>query len=118
MNEDFRSVPLGASREEVLKLLYLGCHVIPRLVSNGRLVDSITPEYDLASPEAPVLKRAPAAEQVSFSGGFSGDAYYCSVGSPDATLSTATTLHRHATLVPRADKSINIHLEGLGTHLL
>jgi len=115
MNRQFRSVTPEASREELLKLLDLGFHVIPRLDASGKLVDIITPEYDFASPEAPVLTRARAPVRVSFSGGGSDLTYYF-VDHPGAVLSTTVALYSHATLIPRGDKEINIYSEDLGTH--
>ena len=115
MNTHFRSVSVDASREELLKLLDLGFHVIPRVNNDGKLVDLVTPEFDLASPEAPILTRARAPVRVSFSGGGSDLTYYF-VDSPGAVLSTTVALYSHATLIPRPDKEINIHSEDLGTH--
>jgi D-glycero-alpha-D-manno-heptose-7-phosphate kinase len=115
MNRQFRSVTQHASREELLKLLDLGFHVIPRVDDLGHLVDFVTPEYDLASPEAPILTRARAPVRVSFSGGGSDLTYYF-VDRPGAVLSTTVALYSHATLIPRADKAIHIHSEDLGTH--
>lgn len=115
MNRQYRSVSVDASREELLKLLDLGFHVIPRVDANGKLVDLVTPEYDLASPEAPILTRARAPVRVSFSGGGSDLTYYF-VDRPGAVLSTTVALYSHATLIPRADKEINIFSEDLDTH--
>jgi D-glycero-alpha-D-manno-heptose-7-phosphate kinase len=115
MNRRFRFVGPDASREEVLKLLDLGHTVLPKLDANGRLIDMVTPEYELASPEAPVLTRARAPVRVSFGGGGSDLTYYF-VDHPGAVLSTAVALYCHATLVPRADQDINIHSEDLNTH--
>lgn len=115
MNRDFKSVNLDASREELLKLLDLGYHVIPRVDGEGRLVDLVTSEYDLASPEAPILARARAPVRLSFSGGGSDLTYYF-VDHPGAVLSTTVALYSHATLIPRADKEINIYSEDLNTH--
>ena len=115
MNREYRSVSVDASREELLKLLDLGFHVIPRVDANGKLVDLVTPEYDLASPEAPILTRARAPVRVSFSGGGSDLTYYF-VDRPGAVLSTTVALYAHATLIPRADKEINIYSEDLDTH--
>jgi D-glycero-alpha-D-manno-heptose-7-phosphate kinase len=115
MNTDFRSVSIDASREELLKLLDLGFHVIPRVDQDGKLVDLVTPEYDLASPEAPILTRARAPVRVSFSGGGSDLTYYF-VDNPGAVLSTTVALYSHATLIPRSDKEINIYSEDLDTH--
>lgn len=115
MNTEFRSVTVDASREELLKLLDLGFHVIPRVDNEGKLVDIVTPEYDLASPEAPILTRARAPVRVSFSGGGSDLTYYF-VDSPGAVLSTTVALYSHATLIPRPDKEINIYSEDLETH--
>jgi D-glycero-alpha-D-manno-heptose-7-phosphate kinase len=114
MNVQFRSVDLNASREQLLKLLDLGFHVIPRVNDRGQLVDLITPEVDLASPEAPVLTRARAPVRISFSGGGSDLTYYF-VDRPGAVLSTTVALYCHVTLIPRADKAICIHSEDLGT---
>jgi D-glycero-alpha-D-manno-heptose-7-phosphate kinase len=115
MNTEYRSVTVDASREELLKLLDLGFHVIPRVDAIGKLVDLVTPEYDLASPEAPILTRARAPVRVSFSGGGSDLTYYF-VDRPGAVLSTTVALYSHATLIPRADKEINIYSEDLETH--
>lgn len=115
MNSSYRSVGLDTSREELLKLLDLGFHVIPRVDGDGRLVDLVTPEYDLASPEAPILTRARAPVRLSFSGGGSDLTYYF-VDRPGAVLSTTVALYSHATLIPRADNEINIYSEDLGTH--
>jgi D-glycero-alpha-D-manno-heptose-7-phosphate kinase len=115
MNRDFKSVTVDASREELLKLLDLGYHVIPRVDGAGRLLDLVTSEYDLASPEAPILTRARAPVRVSFSGGGSDLTYYF-VDHPGAVLSTTVALYSHATLIPRPDKEINIYSEDLNTH--
>jgi len=115
MNKAYHSVCLDTSREELLKLLDLGFHVIPRVDGLGRLVDLVTPEYDLASPEAPILTRARAPVRISFSGGGSDLTYYF-VDRPGAVLSTTVALYSHATMIPRADNEINIFSEDLGTH--
>jgi D-glycero-alpha-D-manno-heptose-7-phosphate kinase len=115
MNRDYRSVTVDASREDLLKLLDLGYHVIPRVDELGKLVDLVTPEYDLASPEAPILTRARAPVRVSFSGGGSDLTYYF-IDRPGAVLSTTVALYCHATLIPRADSEINIYSEDLDTH--
>ena len=115
MNTNFRSVTVDASREDLLKLLDLGFHVIPRIDKEGKLVDLVTPEVDLASPEAPILTRARAPVRVSFSGGGSDLTYYF-VDNPGAVLSTTVALYSHATLIPRTDKEINIYSEDLDTH--
>jgi D-glycero-alpha-D-manno-heptose-7-phosphate kinase len=115
MNRNYRSVSVDASREEILKLLDLGFHVIPRVDASGKLVDLVTPEYDLASPEAPILTRARAPVRISFSGGGSDLTYYF-VDRPGAVLSTTVALYCHATLIPRADEEIHIYSEDLDTH--
>ena len=115
MNRNYKSVSVDASREELLKLLDLGYHVIPRVDAEGRLLDLVTSEYDLASPEAAILTRARAPVRVSFSGGGSDLTYYF-VDHPGAVLSTTVALYSHATLIPRADKEINIYSEDLDTH--
>jgi D-glycero-alpha-D-manno-heptose-7-phosphate kinase len=115
MNRQYRSASVDASREELLKLLDLGFHVIPRVDSEGRLVDLVTTECDLASPEAPVLARARAPVRMSFSGGGSDLTYYF-VDRPGAVLSTTVALYSHATLIPRANKEINLFSEDLEMH--
>ncbi len=114
MNSEYRSVGTEASREEILKLFDLGFHVIPRLNADGRLVDLLTPDVDLATPEAPVLTRARAPVRISFAGGGS-DLTYFFVDSPGAVLSTTLALYSHVTLIPRGDKKIKIHSEDLNT---
>jgi len=115
MNTQYRSVNLEASKEHLLKLLDLGFHVIPRVDKKGKLVDLVTADYDLASPEAPILTRARAPVRISFSGGGSDLTYYF-VDRPGAALSTTVALYSHATLIPRADQEINIYSEDLDTH--
>ena len=115
MNQNYRSVLVDASREEILKLLDLGFHVIPRVDANGKLVDLVTPEYDLASPEAPILTRARAPVRISFSGGGSDLTYYF-VDRPGAVLSATVALYCHATLIPRADEEIHIYSEDLDSY--
>jgi len=112
MNRHYRSIGGDASREEILKLFDLGFHVIPRLNSEGKLVDLLTPDVDLATPEAPVLTRARAPVRISFAGGGSDLTYYF-VDSPGAVLSTTLALYCHTTLIPRGDKKIKIHSEDL-----
>jgi len=114
MNRQFRSVHVNASREELLKLFDLGFHVIPRLDDDGHLVDLVTPEFDFASPEAPILTRARAPVRISFSGGGS-DVTYFFVDRPGAVLSTTVALYSHATIVPHLDKRIGIFSEDLET---
>lgn len=115
MNRDFCSVNSEATREEILKLLDLGYHAIPRVDSNGKIIDVVTPEFLLASPEAPILTRARAPVRVSFSGGGSDVTYYF-VENAGAVLSTTVALYSHATLIPRADHQINIYSEDLNNH--
>lgn len=115
MNTNFRCVSKDASREEILKLLDLGFHVIPRVDGEGKLLDIVTPEYDLASPEAPILTRARAPVRISFSGGGSDLTYYF-VDRPGLVLSTTVALYSHATLIPRPDKEINLYSEDLNSH--
>lgn len=115
MNSSFRSVDVTASREEILKLLDLGFHVIPRLDEEGNLVDFVTADYDLASPEGPVLARARAPARISFSGGGSDLTYYF-IDRSGAVISTSVALYSHATLVPRGKSEINIYSEDLDTN--
>jgi D-glycero-alpha-D-manno-heptose-7-phosphate kinase len=112
MNRCYRSIGSDASREEILKLFDLGFHVIPRLDTEGKLIDLLTPDVDLATPEAPVLTRARAPVRISFAGGGSDLTYYF-VDSPGAVLSTTLALYCHATLIPRGDKKIKINSEDL-----
>ena len=114
MNVGFRSVSASATTEELLKLLDLGFSVIPKVDEQGRLLDLITHEYELASPEAPVLARSRAPVRVSFGGGGSDLTYYF-IDYPGLVLSTTVALYCHSTLIPRADQSINIYSEDLGT---
>jgi D-glycero-alpha-D-manno-heptose-7-phosphate kinase len=114
MNSSFRSVTAHASREELLKLLDLGFTVIPKLDEKGCLIDLITHEYELASPETPVLARSRAPVRVSFGGGGSDLTYYF-IDYPGLVLSTTVALYCHVTLIPRADQVINVYSEDLGT---
>ncbi len=113
MNTDFQSVIEHTGREEILKLLDLGLHVIPKTDSDGCLVDFITKDHNPPPPESAVLARARAPVRISFGGGGSDVTYYF-VEHPAAVLSTSITLYSHATLVPRKDTKIGIHSEDLG----
>jgi D-glycero-alpha-D-manno-heptose-7-phosphate kinase len=114
MNVNFRSVKEDASSEDLLKLLDLGFCVIPKLDQKGCLIDLVTQEFELASPETPVLARSRAPVRVSFGGGGSDLTYYF-IDYPGLVLSTTVALYCHVTLIPRADQSINIYSEDLGT---
>jgi D-glycero-alpha-D-manno-heptose-7-phosphate kinase len=114
MNKQFRGVTIDATTEELLKLFDLGYSVIPKLDNNGRLIDFITHEYELAPPETPVLARARAPVRVSFGGGGSDLTYYF-IDYPGLVLSTTVALYCHVTLIPRGDQTINIYSEDLGT---
>ncbi len=115
MNRTFRSAPDGASREDLLKLLDLGFNAIPKIDTDGRLVDVITPERLPTTPEAAVLTRSRAPVRVSFGGGGS-DLTYFFVDHPGAALSATISLFCHVTLVPRPDAEIHIHSEDLGSY--
>lgn len=115
MNSQFRSVKVGASREEMLKIFDLSFNAIPVLDAEGRLVDVVTPALLAANCEVPVLARARAPVRMSFSGGGSDLTYYF-VDHPAAVLSCTLGLYSHATLIPRTDNTIQIFSEDLGTH--
>ena len=114
MNRDFRSVSINSTREDILKLFDLGLGVIPKVDLEGRLLDLITRDYDLASPEAPVLARSRAPVRVSFIGGGSDLTYYF-VDHKGLVLSTTVALYCHAALLPRGDEKINIYSEDTGS---
>jgi len=115
MNVSFRSARIDDSREQLLKLFDLGFGVIPRIDEAGRLIDLVTPAFELNSPEAAVLARARAPVRVSFGGGGSDLTYYF-VQKKGMVLNATVALYSHATLVPRADKEINLYSEDLATH--
>jgi D-glycero-alpha-D-manno-heptose-7-phosphate kinase len=115
MNSQYRSVKVGASREEMLKIFDLSFNAIPVVDADGRLVDVVTPALLAANSEVPVLARARAPVRMSFSGGGSDLTYYF-VDHPAAVLSCTLGLYSHATLIPRTDNSIQIFSEDLGTH--
>ncbi|MGG7650572.1 CBS domain-containing protein [Pseudomonas sp. ES4] len=114
MNTDYRSVKLGAAREEMLKIFDLSYNAIPVVDVDGFLVDVVTPARLAANQEVPVLARARAPVRMSFSGGGSDLTYYF-VENPAAVLSCTVGLYSHATLIPRADSVIRIFSEDLGT---
>lgn len=113
MNTQYRSVRVGASREEMLKIFDLSFNAIPVLDGDGRLVDVMTPALLAATQEVPVLARARAPVRISFSGGGSDLTYYF-VNHPAAVLSCTVGLYAHATLIPRTDSVIRIFSEDLG----
>jgi len=114
MNTHYRSVQVGAAREELLKIFDLSYNAIPVVDADGCLVDVVTPELLAANQEVPVLARARAPVRMSFSGGGSDLTYYF-VDNPAAVLSCTVGLYAHATLIPRVDTRIRIFSEDLGT---
>lgn len=114
MNIQYRSVQVGASREELLKFFDLHYNAIPVLDGEGRLVEVVTAHSLVASEEAPILARARAPVRMSFGGGGSDLTYYF-VDNPAAVLSCTVGLYAHATLIPRTDSRIRIFSEDLGT---
>jgi D-glycero-alpha-D-manno-heptose-7-phosphate kinase len=114
MNTAYRSVKVGASREEMLKIFDLSYNAIPVVDESGCLVDVVTPARLAANQEVPVLARARAPVRMSFSGGGSDLTYYF-VENPAAVLSCTVGLYSHATLIPRTDNVIRIFSEDLGT---
>jgi D-glycero-alpha-D-manno-heptose-7-phosphate kinase len=115
MNGNYRFIGPNSTREELLKLFDLGFGVIPKVDADGKLIDLITPDYAISSPEAPILTRSRAPVRVSFGGGGS-DLTYLFVDNPGAVLSTTVALYSHVTLIPRSDHSIHIHSEDLKTY--
>lgn len=115
MNRSFRSALPDASREDLLKLLDLGFNAIPKVDTEGRLIDVVTPESLPTVPEAPVLVRSRSPVRVSFGGGGS-DLTYHFVDHPGAVLSTTISLFSHVTLIPRTDAEIHLHAEDLDTY--
>jgi D-glycero-alpha-D-manno-heptose-7-phosphate kinase len=111
MNRQFRAVPEGTAREDLLKLFDLGYNAIPSVDAEQRLVDIYTRQL-AASPEVPVLARARAPVRMSFCGGGT-DLTYFFIDHPAAVLSCTVGLYAHATLVPRSDKQIHIYAEDM-----
>ena len=99
MNEEFRSVRIGAPREDLLKTFDLGFIALPGLDEQGRLVEVYTRQM-AASAEVPVLARARAPVRMSFCGG-GADLTYFFIDHSAAVLSCTVGLYAHATLVPR-----------------
>lgn len=114
MNTQYRSVKVGAAREEMLKIFDLSYNAIPVVDAQGLLVDVVTPSLLAANQEVPVLARARAPVRMSFSGGGSDLTYYF-VENPAAVLSCTVGLYSHATLIPRTDEVIRIFSEDLDT---
>lgn len=78
MNRQFRAVPVGTAREELLKLFDLGYLAIPGVDAEQRLVEVYTRQL-AASPEVPVLARARAPVRMSFCGGGTDLTYFSSI---------------------------------------
>lgn len=114
MNTQYRSVKVGAARDEMLKIFDLSYNAIPVVDAQGLLVDVVTPSLLAANQEVPVLARARAPVRMSFSGGGSDLTYYF-VENPAAVLSCTVGLYSHATLIPRTDEVIRIFSEDLDT---
>jgi D-glycero-alpha-D-manno-heptose-7-phosphate kinase len=114
MNRSFRSAPVNASREDLLKLLDLGFNALPEIDAEGQLIDVLTPDSLPTVPEAAVMVRSRAPVRVSFGGGGS-DLTYFFVDHPGAVLSTTISLYCHVTLIQRTDPQIHLHSEDLDT---
>ena len=115
MNRKFHSLPLGTSREELLKLFDLGYNAVPLLDAEKRLVEFATPDFFPPAEETAVLARARAPVRISFSGGGTDLTYYF-MKNHGAVLNTSIALYAHATLIPSSQPGINIYSHDIDMH--
>lgn len=113
MNRNFVSAGVNERRENILKLLDHGVHVVPVLDSAGRLVRVCTRnEFHLQAPEE-VFARARAPARISFGGGGSDMTHYF-VDNGGMVISATIGKYAHAVMRRRQDDSVHIRSLDLG----
>jgi D-glycero-alpha-D-manno-heptose-7-phosphate kinase len=116
MNRDFAFVRVGASREQILKLLDHRVHVLPVLDADGRLVSICSRDEFRLQDEAETFSRARAPARISFGGGGT-DLTHFFFDHGGVVINATIAKYAHATLRWRKDDLIRIRSEDLGVEV-
>lgn len=112
MNREFAHVRVGASREQILKLLDHRVHVLPVLDEHGRLVNVCSrDEFDLQD-ETETFARSRAPARISFGGGGT-DLTHFFLREGGVVINATIAKYAHATLRWRQDSRIRIYSHDL-----
>lgn len=112
MNRGFVRVAIGAPREQVLKLLDNGIHVVPMLDGDGRLANVCTRDQFHLQDEDETFARARAPARISFGGGGT-DLTHFFLDQGGVVINTTIAKYAHATLRWRKDGCIRIYSHDL-----
>lgn len=117
MNRNFVAMPLGTSRERVLKMLDSRIKAVPIVDTNGRLVDFVAAGlryFQHQDREAYTRARAPARLSLA-GGGTDFTSYFIDHGG--VSLTATVQRHAHATMRRRDDSRIIIYSHDLGRRI-
>lgn len=112
MNREFVRVAIGAPREQVLKLLDNGIHVVPMLDGDGRLAHICTRDQFHLQEEDETFARARSPARISFGGGGT-DLTHFFLDQGGVVINTTIAKYAHATLRWRKDGRIRIYSHDL-----
>jgi D-glycero-alpha-D-manno-heptose-7-phosphate kinase len=114
LNRNFVRADTQSRRENILKLLDHGIHVIPMLDSSGRLARLCTRKEFQIQGEVEVFARARAPARISFGGGGSDLTHYF-LDNGGVVINSTIAKYAHASLRRRADGSVRIYSHDLDT---
>ncbi len=112
MNPDFVRVEVGASREQVLKLLDHRIRAIPQIDERGRLRDVLSRERFRLERERRVFTRGRSPVRISFGGGGTDLTRHFSEHGA-VVMNAAISLYSHASLRRLDDGSVRIYSQDL-----
>jgi len=116
MSQKFVSVPQGAPRERILKLLDSRITAIPMLDQDARLVDVISASTLKVDQEGRMYARARAPARISFGGGGTDLTHYFD-SNGGVVINATINRYAHATLRQRDDERIYVVSHDLGRTL-
>lgn len=116
MSRSFVSVPHGAPREKILKLLDARITTVPMLDAEGRLLDVISASTLRIDEEGRMYARARAPARISFGGGGTDLTHYFDANG-GVVINATINRFAHATLRQRDNGSICVVSHDLGETL-
>ncbi|MGE0171424.1 MAG: CBS domain-containing protein [Oligoflexales bacterium] len=106
VNRNFRSLPKGATREQLLRLLDYNIKFVP-IIDDGRIVDIKTTADLHYTEQEHVIARSKSPARISFGGGGTDlTSFFLTYGG--AVLNATIDMYAHCTLKRRNDPSIRI----------
>jgi D-glycero-alpha-D-manno-heptose-7-phosphate kinase len=116
MNRDFARVAVGAPREQILKLLDNGIHMVPMLDAEGRLASLCSRDAFHLQAQGETFARARAPARISFGGGGT-DLTHFFFEQGGVVINATIAKYAHATLRWRDDGLIRIYSHDLQTNI-